>query len=65
MKRSLISLAVVAVFATGCSSFGNKTPQPVVKVENKLEQKPDIIDSNKIFNVVHYNSSSQKMVIGL
>jgi len=42
MKRSLISLAVVAVFTTGCSSFGNKAPEPVVKVENKLEQKPEI-----------------------
>jgi hypothetical protein len=42
MKRSLISLAVVAVFTTGCSSFGSKAPEPVVKVENKLEQKPEI-----------------------
>jgi hypothetical protein len=42
MKRSLISLAVIAVFTTGCSSFGNKAPEPVVKVENKLEQKPEI-----------------------
>jgi len=42
MKRSLISLAVIAVFTTGCSSFGSKAPEPVVKVENKLEQKPEI-----------------------
>ena len=35
-------MAVVALFATGCSSFGNKAPAPVTKIENKLETKPDI-----------------------
>jgi hypothetical protein len=35
-------MAVVALFATGCSSFGTTTPAPVTKIENKLETKPDI-----------------------
>jgi hypothetical protein len=42
MKKCIISMAVVALFATGCSSFGNKAPAPVTKIENKLETKPDI-----------------------
>ena len=42
MKKCIISMAAVALFATGCSSFGNKTPAPVTKIENKLETKPDI-----------------------
>jgi hypothetical protein len=40
MKKSIISMAILAIFVTGCAS--NKAPEPVVKVENKLEQKPDI-----------------------
>jgi hypothetical protein len=36
-------MVVVTMLATGCSSFGNnKAPEPVIKVENKLETKPDI-----------------------
>jgi len=40
MKKSILTLAVLAIFATGCAS--NKAPEPVAKVENRLEQKPDI-----------------------
>lgn len=39
MKMKLIAVAVLATIVTGCAS--NK-PEPVTKVENKLEQKPDI-----------------------
>ena len=42
MKKCIISVAVVALFATGCSSFRNTAPAPVTKIENKLETKPDI-----------------------
>lgn len=45
MKRSLISMVVLTMLATGCSSFSGKkaeVPEPVIKVENKLESKPDI-----------------------
>ncbi len=41
MKKSIISMAVLAVFLTGCAST-SKSPPPVAKVENKLEMKPDI-----------------------
>jgi hypothetical protein len=71
MKRNIISLAVVAVFATGCSSMGAKkeeapkpvvkvvapVPEPVIKVENKLEQKPDIKKAEAEF--VESNGSLQ------
>ena len=40
MKRSLVALSVLAILA-GCSSTP-KPPEPVVKVQNKLEQTPDI-----------------------
>lgn len=41
MKHGIISMAVLALFVTGCAS--NKTaPAPVTKIENKLESKPDI-----------------------
>ncbi len=39
MKLKLLTIAIVAALATGCAS--NK-PEPVTKVQNKLEQKPDI-----------------------
>lgn len=39
MKLKLLTIAMLAAFATGCAS--NKV-EPVTKVENKLEQKPDI-----------------------
>jgi hypothetical protein len=42
MKRSILAVAVLGLFVTGCSSFGSKSPEPVIKVENKLEQKPDV-----------------------
>jgi hypothetical protein len=39
MKLKLLTIAIVAALATGCAS--NKV-EPVTKVENKLEQKPDV-----------------------
>jgi hypothetical protein len=39
MKMKLITVAILAALATGCAS--NKV-EPVTKVENKLEQKPDV-----------------------
>lgn len=48
MKRCVIALSVLAVLS-GCSTFSKNTPEPVVKVENKLEQKPDIKKSEAEF----------------
>jgi hypothetical protein len=42
MKKSILCLACIAIMSSGCSSFGTKAPAPIIKVENKLEQKPDI-----------------------
>ncbi len=39
MKMKLLTVAILAALATGCAS--NKV-EPVTKVENKLEQTPDI-----------------------
>lgn len=39
MKMKLLAVAMFAAFATGCAS--NKV-EPVTKVDNKLEQKPDV-----------------------
>ena len=41
MKKGIISMAVLALFVTGCAS-NKQAPAPVAKVENKLELKPDI-----------------------
>lgn len=41
MKKGIISMAVLALFVTGCAS-NKQVPAPVAKVENKLEMKPDI-----------------------
>lgn len=41
MKNGIISMAVLALFVTGCAS-NKQAPAPVAKVENKLETKPDI-----------------------
>lgn len=46
MKMKLIAVAVLATIVTGCAS--NK-PEPVTKVENKLEQKPDIKKAEAVF----------------
>jgi hypothetical protein len=40
MKKSALAMALVAVFTVGCASKGS--PPTPVKVENKLELKPDI-----------------------
>jgi hypothetical protein len=40
MKKSVLAMALVAVFTVGCASKGS--PPTPTKVENKLEQKPDI-----------------------
>jgi hypothetical protein len=40
MKKSALAMAMVAVFTVGCASKGS--PPTPVKVENKLELKPDI-----------------------
>lgn len=47
MKRSLVALSVLAILS-GCSS-SPKAPEPVVKVQNKLEQTPDISKSEAEF----------------
>lgn len=41
MKQGIISMAVLALFVTGCAS-NKEVPAPVTKIENKLESKPDI-----------------------
>lgn len=41
MKQGIISMAVLALFVTGCAST-KEAPAPVTKIENKLESKPDI-----------------------
>lgn len=41
MKQGIISMAVLALFVTGCAS-NKQAPAPVTKIENKLESKPDI-----------------------
>lgn len=46
MKMKLIAVAVLATIVTGCAS--TKT-EPVTKVENKLEQKPDIKKAEAVF----------------
>lgn len=46
MKRYAVALAVVALFASGCSST---KVEPVAKVENKLEQKPDLAKAEAEF----------------
>jgi hypothetical protein len=40
MKKSALAMALVAVFTVGCATKGS--PPTPVKVENKLELKPDI-----------------------
>jgi hypothetical protein len=40
MKKSALAMALVAVFTVGCASKGS--PPTPTKVENKLEQTPDI-----------------------
>lgn len=46
MKMKLIAVAVLATIVTGCAS--NKV-EPVTKVDNKLEQKPDIKKAEAVF----------------
>lgn len=40
MKKSVLAMALVAVFTVGCASKGS--PPSPTKVENKLELKPDL-----------------------
>jgi len=50
MNKTLVSLAVLSAFAlSGCSTFGEKEPEPVTTVTNELEQTPDIPKSEAAF----------------